>query len=98
LEKVCKALLTIAFIPYRDPICHDWDYEGVIYFSPFEHVNPSDRVSEDVDAADGGAAPVCHDLGMVSPVELGVNVDPEISYGFFGDFYDLGPEDWVVVP
>jgi hypothetical protein len=97
LEKICEALLAGTLIPYRDPICHDWDHEGVIDLSPLEHVDPSDRISENVDATDGGAAPVCHDLGMVSPVEFGVNVDPEISNGFFGNFHGLGPKDWVGV-
>jgi hypothetical protein len=98
LEKVCKALLANTLIPYRDPVCHDQDHEGVIDLLPFEHVDPSDRIPEDVDAADGGAAPVCHNLGMVAPSELGVNVYSEVSNGFFGDFHSLGPEYWVGVP
>jgi hypothetical protein len=34
LEKFYMALLTIAHIPYRDSICHDWDDKGIIYFPP----------------------------------------------------------------
>ena len=95
LEEICEALLAMAFIPYQDSVYHDRDYEGVVHFPRFEHVDPSDRIPEDVDAVDGGAASVCHDLGMVSPVKLGVNVDSKILDGFFGDFHSLGSKDWV---
>ena len=97
LEEVCEALLAITLIPYWDSVCHDRDHEGVVYFPPFKHVDSLDRVPKDVDATDGGAASVCHDLGMVSPVELGVDVDPEISDGFFGDLHGSGPKDRVGV-
>ena len=67
--------LAITRILYRDPICHDWDYQSIIDFLPLEHVKSSDGVAEDVDAMDGGAASIRHYLGVVLPVEFGVNVN-----------------------
>jgi hypothetical protein len=82
-------LLVLSCIPNRYPICHDRDHEGVVNFPPVKHVDSLDRVAEDIDAADGRVAVICHYLSVVSPVEFWVNVDPEVSDGFCGDVHVL---------
>jgi len=87
--------LAVTHIPYWDPICHDRDHEGIIDLLPLEHVYPLDQISEYIDAVDGEAASVCHDSGVVMPVELRVDVNSQVSYGFFGRFHGLDPKGQV---
>jgi len=89
--------LTIAHIPNRNPICHGWDYKGIVDFLPIKHVDYPDGIAEDVDAADGGVASIHHCLGVVLPIEFGVNVDLKVLDGFLGNVHVLRAMDQVSV-
>jgi hypothetical protein len=89
--------LVTSSVPNGCAISHHWDNQSIVYPSPSQHIDASDRIAKYVDATDGGSTTVRHDGGVVVPVELLVDVYAKVSDWFFGVFDVLSTVYWVVV-
>jgi len=75
-----KGLLRWGGPPELGAIRQCGQHNGMIKEAPISHVEPPDAVAKNFDGPKAGARAVGHDLYMVSPIQLVLNVEAEVPH------------------